>query len=441
MGLASIIISAATKEIAGFTVIGYLTEKAADIGTGKIWTELKKKIGDRPDSFECRLYGAIEKSVGEYLCKGTTEDVSAAICEYIFDAWCREGYLTPKRISNILHGYSSYAKQNDILAWYRTFQDQIIKDDILYPMFMMNNIQLSGELQREQDKKMTVIEALFLGLIQGVTEFLPISSSAHLIIFRHFMKIEDTQTVFFNVLLHFGSMIAILLTFSKEWKRLFLALCGIIIDLFHNLKEHFSSQHQERKQYRKVLGSNYRMLAFLLILTTIPTAVIGGMIQSLVTLTSSNLLAPGVGLYLTAILLVVADMLPEGEKTQKNLKPKDALIAGFFQGFSTIPGLSRLGSTISACVIGGMTRSYAVKYSLIVSVPAIIGATIVELATMGKNKIVFHPVYLVGVFMAALAGYFTIRILMRVVKKRKLKYFALYCLLVGTFSIAGYFLL
>lgn len=87
------------KEIAGFTVIGYLTEKAADIGTGKIWTELKKKIGDRPDSFECRLYGAIEKSVGEYLCKGTTEDVSAAICEYIFDAWCREGYLTPKRIS------------------------------------------------------------------------------------------------------------------------------------------------------------------------------------------------------------------------------------------------------------------------------------------------------------------------------------------------------
>ena len=294
---------------------------------------------------------------------------------------------------------------------------------------------------REQDKKMTVIEALFLGLIQGITEFLPISSSAHLIIFRHFMKIEDTQTVFFNVLLHFGSMIAILLTFSKEWKRLFLALCGIIIDLFHNLKEHFSSQHQEGKQYRKVLGSNYRMLAFLLILTTIPTAVIGGMIQSLVTLTSSNLLAPGVGLYLTAILLVVADMLPEGEKTQKNLKPKDALIAGFFQGFSTIPGLSRLGSTISACVIGGMTRSYAVKYSLIASVPAIIGATIVELAAMGKNKIVFHPVYLVGVFMAALAGYFTIHILMRVVKKRKLKYFALYCLLVGTFSIAGYFLL
>lgn len=288
---------------------------------------------------------------------------------------------------------------------------------------------------------MSVIEAFLLGLIQGITEFLPISSSAHLIIFRHFMGVKDTQTVFFHVLLHFGSMIAILLAFSKEWKRLFLALCGIVLDLFYNLKEHFSVPHQESRQYRKVLGSNYRMLAFLLILTTIPTALIGGMIQSLVTLTSSNLLAPGVGLYLTAILLIVADMIPEGEKTRKNLSPKDAVIAGFFQGFSTIPGLSRLGSTLSACIIGGMSRAYAVKYSLIASVPAILGAMIFEIASMGKEKIVFHPVYLVGMFMAALVGYFTIRILMRIVKKRKLKYFALYCLLVGTFSIAGYFLL
>lgn len=161
MSLASIIISAATKEIAGFTVIGYLTEKAADIGTGKIWIELKKKIGDKPDSFESRLYGAIEESVREYLCKGTGEDVSAAICECIFDVWCREGYLTPERIAKILRCYSAYAKQNDILEWYRTFQNQIIKDDVLYSMFMMNNIQLSGEMQRKQNKKMDqVLELL-----------------------------------------------------------------------------------------------------------------------------------------------------------------------------------------------------------------------------------------------------------------------------------------
>ena len=113
MGLASIIISAATKEIAGFTVIGYLTEKAADIGTGKIWTELKKKIGDRPDSFECRLYGAIEKSVGEYLCKGTTEDVSAAICEYTI----RCAFFHPVKLVRYgavdLFQYLKYRKWNE----------------------------------------------------------------------------------------------------------------------------------------------------------------------------------------------------------------------------------------------------------------------------------------------------------------------------------------
>ena len=166
MSLASIIISAATKEFAGFSVIGYLTEKAADVGTGKIWTELKKKISDKPDSFECRLYGAIEKSVGEYLCKETGEDVSAAICECIFDVWCLEGYLTPEQIANILYRYSAYAKQNDILEWYRTFQNQIIKDNVLYPMFMMNNIQLSGKLQREQDKKIDQVLALLQAVMK-----------------------------------------------------------------------------------------------------------------------------------------------------------------------------------------------------------------------------------------------------------------------------------
>lgn len=166
MNLASIIISVAKKDIAGFTVIGYLTEKAADIGTGKIWTELKKRVDNKPDSFEFRLYGAIEKSVKEYLCKGVGEDISAAICECIFDVWCKEGYLTPESLTRILHHYCAYAKQDDILEWYRIFQNQIIKDDVLYPMFMINNIQLSGEMQRGQDKKIDQV----LELLRSVVE-------------------------------------------------------------------------------------------------------------------------------------------------------------------------------------------------------------------------------------------------------------------------------
>ena len=170
MSLASIIIMAGSKEIAGFTVGGNLAGKAADIGTGKIWAELKRKIGNKPDTFESRLYNAIERSVKEYLCRDSNENITAAVCERIFDVWCKEGYLTPERIGNILLQYSRYSKQDDILEWYRSFQDQIIKDDILHPMFMMNNMQLSGELQKEQDKKIDQMLSLLQDFLKDRKE-------------------------------------------------------------------------------------------------------------------------------------------------------------------------------------------------------------------------------------------------------------------------------
>lgn len=162
MSLVSIIISIATKEIAGFTVGSYLVEKAADIGTGKIWAELKKKMGNRQDTFEFRLYKVIEETVNDYFGGIIDAEISAAICERFFDAWCREGYLTPERIERILRQYSEYAKHDDILEWYRSFQTQVTKDDILYSMFVMNNMQLFQELQKKQDEKLDHILDLLL---------------------------------------------------------------------------------------------------------------------------------------------------------------------------------------------------------------------------------------------------------------------------------------
>lgn len=162
MSLASIIISIATKEIAGFTVGGYLAEKAADVGTGKIWEELKKKIGDKTDTFEFRLYEVIEETVNDYFGGAIGRDISAAICERFYDVWCREGYLTPERIDRILRQYSEYAKHDDILEWYRSFQIQVAKDDILYSMFVVNNMQLFQELQKKQVEKLDHILDLLL---------------------------------------------------------------------------------------------------------------------------------------------------------------------------------------------------------------------------------------------------------------------------------------
>ena len=167
MALASTIVTVATKDIGGFTVAAYLAEKVTDVGTGKIWTLLKNKISNKSDGFEFRLYNAIEKSVVNYLSKKSNSDISAAICECIFMVWCEEGYLTPKRVGGILKRYSQYTKKSDILEWYRCLEEQIIQDSILYPLFMMNNVQLSREAQKEQGKK---IEQILLMLKEVIGE-------------------------------------------------------------------------------------------------------------------------------------------------------------------------------------------------------------------------------------------------------------------------------
>ena len=288
---------------------------------------------------------------------------------------------------------------------------------------------------------MSVIQSIILGLIQGLTEFLPVSSSAHLLIFRKLLHVADDQTVLFTVLLHFGTITAVVVSFSNDLKRLLLALCGIAVDALHNLKVFITDKNRGQKQYRKLFGTNYRRLALYLMITMIPTALIGCASIPLVEMMSGNLLAPGVGLYLTALMLTVADMLPDGEKTPRNMKAQDAFLAGVFQGFSAIPGLSRLGTTISACVIGGMSRTFAVKYSMLASVPAVIGALIAELIRMPGNKMVFQAVYIPGMIAAAIVGFLAIRLLLRAVRSRKLRLFAVYCLVIGTLSIAGYYLL
>ncbi|MGN0315488.1 MAG: undecaprenyl-diphosphate phosphatase [Fusicatenibacter sp.] len=288
---------------------------------------------------------------------------------------------------------------------------------------------------------MSVIQSIILGLVQGVTEFLPVSSSAHLLIFRKLLHVTDEQAVLFNILLHIGTITAVVVSFSRDLKRLLLALCGIAVDVIHNFRIFLFEKNSEQKEYRKLFGTNYRRLALCLTITMIPTALIGCACIPLVELMSGNLLAPGVGLYLTALMLTVADMLPDGKKTPKNMKAQDAFLAGVFQGFSSVPGLSRLGTTISSCVIGGMSRTFAIKYSILASVPAVFGALIVELIRMPKEETVFLASYIPGIIVSAVAGFLSIRLLLRIVRNRKLKLFAVYCLLVGTLSIAGYYLL
>ena len=289
---------------------------------------------------------------------------------------------------------------------------------------------------------MSILEAALLGILQGVTEFLPISSSAHLVFAQRLMNVKGSDLLLFDLTLHFGTLAAVILVFKKDLVRVILSLAGILQDLFHNLKLRLRRHGDgEDIPYRKVLATNYRRMAFLLTVSSIPTAIAGYLLHGVADLAFGSLLMPGVLLFITAIMLLVADMVPRGQKIPKSMKPADALIAGLFQGFSVLPGLSRFGTGLSACLLAGLSRKFAVKYAILMSVPAIAGGMILELTKVTAPSAVGVGVCITGALVSGVTGIFTIHTMLRIVRNIKLKVFALYCLIFGILLIVVNFAL
>lgn len=289
---------------------------------------------------------------------------------------------------------------------------------------------------------MSILEAALLGILQGVTEFLPISSSAHLVFAQRLMNVKGSDLLLFDLTLHFGTLAAVILVFKKDLVRVILSLAGILQDLFHNLKLRLRRHGDgEDIPYRKVLATNYRRMAFLLTVSSIPTAVAGYLLHGVADLAFGSLLMPGVLLFITAIMLLVADMVPRGQKIPKSMKPADALIAGLFQGFSVLPGLSRFGTGLSACLLAGLSRKFAVKYAILMSVPAIAGGMILELTKVTAPSAAGVGVCITGALVSGVTGILTIRTMLRIVRNIKLKVFALYCLIFGILLIVVNFAL
>ena len=290
---------------------------------------------------------------------------------------------------------------------------------------------------------MTLIQSVFLGIIQGITEFLPVSSSGHLSILKNFLGISTDGGLLFDVMLHFGTVIAICIVFRKDVLRMIGETIRILSDiranasiLIHNRKE------QDAKRRKKLLHNNYRRFVVMVLCATIPTAVIGYAARDLVSLASDSLLAPGIGLILTAVFLIIADVSENGKKIPKDISFTSAFLVGIAQGISTLPGLSRSGTTIAACLIGGYDRRFAVKYSFIMAIPAILGAMCLEIGQLGSAGVSAAQffIYLAGAVTAGIVGYFSCRKMLTIVRKKKFRGFAIYCLILGSISIIGYVL-
>ena len=291
---------------------------------------------------------------------------------------------------------------------------------------------------------MNLLQSILMGLIQGLTEFLPVSSSGHLAIFQYIFKMNTDTGLLFEVMLHLGTLIAVCVIFFKDIKNLVINGVKLLIDVCSNIKTFFTNKSKKtNKKYRRLIDNAYKKFVVLIIVTTIPTGIIGILFNTFIAKASASLLVPGICLVVTAILLLLADGKEGGKKKVKATSYKDAGLIGIVQGIATLPGLSRSGTTITACLFLGFDRNFAVKYSFIASIPAILGANLLELRHVGEvassgGNILY---YFVGMVVAGLVGYICIKAMMYIVKKSKFEYFAYYCAVIGVISIICYFIL
>ena len=267
---------------------------------------------------------------------------------------------------------------------------------------------------------MSVLQAIILGFVQGLTEFLPVSSSGHLVVIEYLMNIKEDQAFFMTVMLHFGTLVSLVIVYFKDIVKLAVEFILSIKDLI-------------QKKSLNICKNDTRKLCYMIITTSIPTVIIGLVFKKVFMSFYSSLLAVGIGLVITSVYMFLADIM-NGRKDIKRAGFKDAFIVGIFQGIAIVPGISRSGSTIFGGLFSKMKKDFAVKYAFLVSIPVILGSVILELPDAIKNGNTnggLLPIF-VGMIVAGVSGYFAIKMMIDIVRKRSLKGFMVYTAAFGT---------
>lgn len=259
---------------------------------------------------------------------------------------------------------------------------------------------------------MSIINAIILGIVQGLTEFLPVSSSGHLVIAEHLLPGWHQPGIIFEILLHLATLLAVIIFFRKDLGAL--------------IKSLYSSGPQATKHRRVIL---------MLLLATIPTGIIGLLGKKFFVSLFNRLDVVGGMLLVTALILWLAESRNPEKLTKKSTTIVDAIIIGITQGLAILPGISRSGSTIGAGMLLGIEPGTAARFSFLLSIPAISGAALLNIREISAIPADQIASCLCGALAALITGLMALKFLLMIIEERRLKIFSLYCLIVGSITL------
>lgn len=271
---------------------------------------------------------------------------------------------------------------------------------------------------------LSYFDAIIQGIVQGLTEFLPVSSSGHLSLIQYFTGQSGDGALLFSIMLHFGTLVAVFIAFYPT-------ITGLIREFFLTIGDLFCGRLFKQKPTAQ------RKMVYYLILSLVPLLFFVFLFDFYESLSTDNsIVAEGVCFLVTAVLLFLADKNSGGSKNASSMKAIDAVAMGIAQGIAPLPGVSRSGSTVSVGLMMGLRKDYAVAFSFIMGMPAVFAANVFGISEAIAEKPDFNlPVVLTGLVFSIIFGLLAIKMVRWLVNTNKFKYFAYYTLILGIVTI------
>ena len=271
---------------------------------------------------------------------------------------------------------------------------------------------------------MNIFQGIIIGIVQGLTEFLPVSSSAHLIFIQNILGVESSLA--FDTFLHLGSLLAVLIYFRADIYKMIEAWLLSVGDIL------------QRRFWEGFYSNPYKRLSWYVILATIPVGIVGVLFESHVdALFAGELYVPGFFLFVTGTILYLSQRMASGQIDMSHMGWFQSLFMGLAQACAIMPGLSRSGTTIASGLVIGLDKEFAAKFSFILSIPAIFGAFLVQFKDIGVSMGSDGAAVILGFLAAFISGYFAIKWLIDLIQNKSLDFFAFYCWIVGIVVFMG----